>query len=289
MKHSKAQIIATIGPASDDIKTLKAMVEHQLDVARLNFSWGDQQVWKRHIDVVRKAEKEAGRRIPILVDLAGPRVQEKDGHTYDHRAVSAITDNDKKLIGFAVEHNVDYIGVSFVGGPSDIEECREIIANFSGKSDAAGNLDGAGQRGLDRSGRGKPKIIAKIERAIALQSLDEIIAAADGVMVARGDLGNEVPLEQIPFIQDRIIKKAKAAGKPVIVATQMMLSMMESPTPTRAEVTDVANAILEGADAVMLSEESAKGKYPVEAVTMMEKIVVEAEKHLGKKETINHL
>ena len=108
-------------------------------------------------------------------------------------------------------------------------------------------------------------------------------------MVARGDLGNEVPLEQIPFVQERIIKTAKQLGKPVIIATQMLLSMAENPTPTRAEVTDVTTAILEGADAVMLSEETSVGKYPVEAVTMMEKIVLEAEAHMGESARINPL
>jgi pyruvate kinase len=108
-------------------------------------------------------------------------------------------------------------------------------------------------------------------------------------MVARGDLGNEVPLEQIPFVQEMIVTKSKAAGKPVIVATQMLISMMENPAPTRAEVTDVEQAIMEGADAVMLSEETAKGKYPLEAVTMMEKIVLETEKHMAGKLNINPL
>jgi pyruvate kinase len=136
---------------------------------------------------------------------------------------------------------------------------------------------------------GRQMVIAKIERAIALLSLEQIIAEADAVMIARGDLGNEVPLEQIPFIQDRIIKKARKAGKPVIVATQMLLSMVENLTPSRAEVTDVATAILEGADAVMLSDETAKGKYPVETVIMMEKIIIEAEKHLSGSVTFNQL
>ncbi len=109
-------------------------------------------------------------------------------------------------------------------------------------------------------------------------------------MVARGDLGNEVPLEQIPFIQDKIVEKAKAAGKPVIVATQMMLSMTNNPLPERAEVTDVENAVFQGADAVMLSEETAEGKYPVESVAMMEKIILETERHMeGRGENLNLL
>jgi pyruvate kinase len=136
---------------------------------------------------------------------------------------------------------------------------------------------------------GNQKIIAKIERAVALESLGAIIAETDAVMVARGDLGNEVPLEQIPFVQERIIRESKLAGKPVITATQMLLSMVNSPVPTRAEVTDVTNAILEGSDAIMLSEESAIGKYPVEVIAMMERIAAEAEIHMQGKAIFNHL
>ncbi len=267
MRHSKAQIVATIGPASTHRDTLKAMVRHQMDVARLNFSWGDLKTKIQEIQIIRDVEKEYGRRIPIIVDLPGPRVQEKASHTYDRGAVSSITAQDEKFIRFAAEHNADYVAVSFVGGPEDIEKCRAIINECGGKQ----------------------KIIAKIERAVALESLDDIIAAADAVMVARGDLGNEVPLEKIPFIQETIIKKAKKAGKPVIVATGMLLSMVEHPFPSRAEVTDVENAIMEGSDAVMLSEETAKGKYPVEAVATMETIVLEAERHLQGRADFNHL
>ena len=267
MKKSKAQIVATIGPASEKPGVLKSMIEHQLGVVRMNFSWGDSPDRIRQINLVRQLEKECKCRIPIIIDLPGPRVQKKELHTYDHKAISSVTEHDEEFIGFAVEHGVEYVAVSFVGSEKDIEKCRDIINRLSGKQ----------------------KIIAKIERAIALESLDAIISVADAIMVARGDLGNEVPLEKIPFVQERIIRAAKAAGKPVITATQMLLSMVHEPTPTRAEVTDVANAILEGSDAVMLSEETAIGKYPVETVAMMEKIVLEAEKHMGGKETINFL
>lgn len=267
MKNSKAQIVATIGPTSENPSTLRAMIDHQLDVVRFNFSWGDLKLRTRQIELLRQLEKECGRKIPIIVDLSGPRVQEKEVHTYDHQASSPITNRDKESIQFAVENDVDYVAVSFVSGPQDIRQCREIITNFSGRQ----------------------KIIAKIERAVAVESLDQIISVTDAIMVARGDLGNEVPLEQIPFIQDRIIKKAKKAGKPVIVATQMLLSMVENPTPTRAEVTDVSNAIIQGSDAVMLSEETAIGKYPIEAVAMMEKIVIEAEKHMKNQSHLNPL
>jgi len=269
MIHSKAQIVATLGSVSDSTEKLKAMIEHQLDVVRLNFSWADLETRQRQIALVRQLEKECGRRIPIIEDLPGPRVQEGAEHTYDRKAasISALTDRDREFIKFGAGQKVDYLAVSFVGGPEDIEACKEAVKACGGTQ----------------------RIIAKIERKVALECIDEIIAVTDAVMVARGDLGNEIPLEAIPFAQDMIIKKSKAAGKPVITATQMMLTMVDNPIPTRAEVTDVANAILQGSDAVMLSEETARGKYPVETVAMMERIVLEAERHMGGRLAINPL
>jgi len=267
MKNPKAQIVATIGPVSSNEKTLRAMMERGLDVARLNFSWSDIKGHTAQIELVRKLERELNRRIAIIVDLPGPRVQEKEGHTYNHHIIHSITKRDEEFIQFAAEQGVEYVAVSFVGKADDITICRQLI----------------------EKNHGTQKIIAKIERKAALESLDEIIAAADAVMVARGDLGNEVPLEQIPFVQEKIVGKAKIAGKPVIVATQMMLSMVNNPTPERAEVTDVENAVFQGADAVMLSEESAEGKYPVESVAMMEKIILETERHMEGREKLNLL
>lgn len=163
---------------------------------------------------------------------------------------------------FGIEQNVDYVAMSFVGNAQDILKLRDE---------------------MKKNGKIIP-IIAKIERKIALDNIDEIIKTADAIMIARGDLGNEIPLEQIPFIEKDIIEKCKKAKKPVIVATQMMFSMTENPLPTRAEVTDVAYAIINGADAVMLSEESATGHHPLEAVEMMERGILEAERHLKKVE-----
>lgn len=266
-KCSRSQIVATIGPASENRDVLKAMIDHQLDVVRFNFSWSDTETRLKQINLVRELAKEAGRNIPVIVDLPGTRVENDQGHTYDSNALSSLTDNDKKSIQFAVENNVEYIALSFVGGPEDVVVLRKEIEGFSGKQ----------------------KIIAKIERKVALDSIDEIIAESDAIMVARGDLGNEIPLEQIPFAQESIIRKCKEVGRPVITATQMLLSMVESPTPERAEVTDVTNAILQGSDAVMLSEETATGKYPVEAVVMMEKIIIEAEQHENNLCDVNPL
>jgi pyruvate kinase len=130
---------------------------------------------------------------------------------------------------------------------------------------------------------GTQKVIAKIERKVAVERIDEIIAAADAIMIARGDLGNEIPLEEIPFVQRAILQKANDAHKPVITATQMMISMTEHDTPSRAEVSDVTDAILEGSDAVMLSEESASGKYPVQAIQMMKRIVLDTQQHMTNR------
>lgn len=178
--------------------------------------------------------------------------------------ISSLTEKDKKDIPFGVKHRVDYVALSFVRHASDVKELRAIL--LKAKSTA--------------------KIIAKIETQEAIDNIDAIIMEADGIMVARGDLAVEVPAENVPIYQKMIIKKCNAAGKPVIVATQMMESMIKSPVPTRAEVSDVANSVLDGADAVMLSEESALGEYPVEAVSMMSKVAEMAEKNYPYHEVL---
>ncbi|MGF1552220.1 MAG: pyruvate kinase [Paracoccaceae bacterium] len=167
----------------------------------------------------------------------------------------ALTDKDRKDLDFVLEHGVDWIALSFVQRPEDVFEARELI------------------------GSREVAIMVKIEKPAAVQRFDEILDACDGVMVARGDLGVEMDNADLPPIQKRLVRKCRAAAKPVVVATQMLESMIASPVPTRAEVTDVANAIYVGADAVMLSAECAAGQYPIEAVTMMNQIAekVEAE------------
>lgn len=255
MNCSKAQIVATIGPASAPREIMRQMIEHHMDVIRFNFSWADFDERKIQIHTIRELENELKVRVPILGDLSGPRIQEGSEHGYDADSISVITDHDRACIAFGVEQGLDYFALSFVGSAQDVEQCREIIHSYGGNQ----------------------RVIAKIERAEALKNLDEIIAAADGIMIARGDLGNEVPIEQIPFVQTEIIAAVKKSGKPVITATQMLTSMVSNPYPTRAEVTDVAYAILHGSDAVMLSEETSIGKYPVKAVAVMEKVIREAE------------
>jgi pyruvate kinase len=167
----------------------------------------------------------------------------------------AMTAENRADLVFAVENGVDYIAASFVRGRDDVREIRQVLTEH---------------------GASIP-IIAKIEAAVGVQNLDEIVAEADGTMVARGDLGVEIPLQEVPLTQKKIIRTTVMNGKPVITATQMLDSMRSSPLPTRAEVSDVANAILDGTSAVMLSNETAAGKYPVEAVRTMASLALEAE------------
>ena len=175
--------------------------------------------------------------------------------------ISAFTEKDRAALEFALGVGVDAVSQSFVERAADIEAVREAAAKL---------------------GR-QPFVIAKIERADALARYDEILAACDGIMVARGDLGVEVPIEKIAYTQKQLIAKANLAGKPVITATQMLESMVASRLPTRAEATDVANAILDGTDCVMLSGESAMGKFPEEAVTMLAKIAAFTETHRPRR------
>jgi pyruvate kinase len=171
--------------------------------------------------------------------------------------ISAFTERDRECLKFALAHGVDAVSQSFVESAADIQAVREAARSFGGD----------------------PFILAKIERSRALEHVDEILAVADGIMVARGDLGVEVPIEHIAILQKSLVNKAVRLGKPVIVATQMVESMTHNRQPTRAEATDVANAVLDGADCVMLSGESATGDFPVEAVGVLARITAATEPH----------
>lgn len=263
MRHSRAQIVATIGPASKNPKILRQMMKHQMDVARLNFSHGTYEEHAKYIHTIREAALQLKRHIPIIQDLSGPRVQGKTGHHVAVKIKNIITKKDIRDLEFGLSHNIDYVAMSYVGTAADVQGLRNLMRHL---------------------GLVKP-IIAKIERKIAVKNLNPIIKAADAIMIARGDLANEIEPGEIPFIEKIIIEKCKKAGKPVITATQMMLSMVSSPVPSRAEATDVAYAITLGSDAVMLSEESAIGKFPVKTIIAMERIIAIAEKHLGKRKT----
>ena len=204
-------------------------------------------------------------KVRLRVAAAGPErietIVEVGGRVSDHKGVNvpdvlvpipALTEKDKGDLAFALDQGADWIALSFVQRPEDLAEARALIGD-------------------------KAALMAKIEKPAAVERLDAILQLADAVMVARGDLGVELPPEGVPPLQNRIVAAARQLGKPVVVATQMLESMIHSPSPTRAEVSDVATAIYDGADAVMLSAESAAGDYPCEAVEMMDRIAVSAE------------
>jgi pyruvate kinase len=203
-----------------------------------------------------RIRERKGARVVARVVTGGTVSSRKGMNLPDSELPFEISAKDHADLRFAVKVGADYLAASYVGLPQDLDELRATLEELGG---------------------GEMPIIAKLERARALHHLDAIVAAADGVMVARGDLGVEVPLHKVPVLQKRIIDAARNHGKPVIVATQMLESMVERPRPTRAESTDVANAVLDGADALMLSAETAVGSHPVRTVRTMARIIREAE------------
>ena len=204
------------------------------------------------LEVVTADETDARCRI-----VYGGELGNHKGINLPDRSIDApiLSDKDRADLAFGMEQGVDWVALSFVRCAQDVRDTKDLIA---------------------AAGKDTP-LIAKIEKFEALEAIDEILAAADGLMVARGDLGVEIPLEQVPRAQKMLIAKANSVAKPVITATPMLNSMVENPRPTRAEVTDVANAILDGTDAIMLSEETAMGQYPVEAVRVMERVARDTE------------
>jgi len=330
----RTKIVCTIGPATFGKKKLQQLLRAGMDVARLNFSHGDQAQHAKTMADIRSLEKDLGRPIGVLQDLAGPKLRVGDlpggemelrpraevvvttaqspesdeiplplpaapkalkegarilladgsiqlrvvdttrtrircrvvvgGTLRSHQGVhlpdidlpiETVTDKDLDDLRFGLEHDVDWVAMSFIRSASDLEPLQDLIE----RADAS------------------PFLMAKIEQHSAIDNLEEIIAAADGIMVARGDLGIELPLDQVPLLQKSIITQCNLAGKPVVTATQMLESMVGNPRPTRAEVSDVANAVLDGTDAVMLSGETAIGKYPEEAVQVMARVAARAE------------
>ncbi len=183
---------------------------------------------------------------------------------YTNIKKGGLTPKDVKDVKFALKAGVDYIALSFVQTRADVERLREIIGKKS-----------------------KVKIISKIERAIALRNIDEIIRASDVVMIARGDLGIEIPIEELPIVQKYLVKFSHWHDKPAIIATQIMTSMVKNSHPTRAEICDIANAVLDGGDMVMLSDETTIGDYPFEAVRVLKKVVERTEKYIDKKNIID--
>src|SRR5712691_4570952 len=292
----RAKIICTIGPSCSTELALKDLMQAGMDVARLNFSHGSPQDHVRSIETLRRTAAGEGRTISItfkglaqevrpgsrvllsdgrielrVLDVKGEDIEcqiVNGGTLAEHQGINlpgaalsilALTEKDRKDLEFGLEHGVDMVALSFVRSAADVRSVKEIIAAH----------------------RQDVPVIAKLEKPQALDHLEEILEAADGVMVARGDLGVEMPPEKVPVIQKHVIRRAAEWRKPVIIATQMLESMIENPRPTRAEASDVANAIFDGTDAVMLSAETASGRYPREAVAMMSRIVVEAENNMA--------
>lgn len=344
----RTKIIATVGPVSNNKKTLSEIIKEGVNIIRVNFSHSTHNWFIEVERLVKEINKKQGKNVEIMLDLKGPRLRigelpekgvkllkgkeiifstsgcsfdsfnspgtysdclliedpflDKDiqvgdpifinnglielvttkvlekkiyakvitaGTVFSHKGVnlpntrlttSGLTKKDIEDVKFGIKQEVDYIALSFVQEKTDVEKLRKLI------------------------GDNNIRIVSKIERGIALNKIDEIIQVSDAIMVARGDLGTEIPIERVPIIQKQLINKANWHKKGSIVATQMITSMVDQNHPTRAEVSDIATAVFDGADAVMMSEETASGKYPVESVKVMVKIVKEAERHLyGRK------
>ena len=218
---------------------------------------------KKRLEVLEVKGKEIICKIIVGGEIKGKRgVNLPDSDL----SISALTEKDRTDLEFGIKNKVDFIALSFLRRPSDITELREIL----------------------EKAKCKAGIIAKIETPQAVSCIDEIIELVDGIMVARGDLAIEIPAEEVPLVQKMIIKKCNAAGKPVITATQMLESMIKSPVPTRAEVSDVANAILDGTDAIMLSEETTLGDFPLQAVEVMTRVAKHVESDFLHKQLLNH-
>ncbi len=338
------KILATLGPASSDMKIIEKLFVAGVDLFRINFSHGTVEDHKARVDIVRALEKKYDRPIGIVADLQGPkfRVGEfengkitlkkgqvirfdldkalgdktrvqlphpeviktldkgqhillddgkvrieiigkgkdwlegkvKAGTSLSNRKgfnlpgvtlpVPALTAKDKKDLESAIKLGVDWIAQSFVQTPQDAAEAKKLIA-------------------------GRAALMVKVEKPSAVECLGELLDICDGVMLARGDLGVEMPPEDVPGIQKQVVKKVRAAGKPVVVATQMLESMITSSTPTRAEASDVANAVYDGTDAVMLSAETAAGDYPIEAVKIMNRILEKVEQDETYKQMMDSL
>jgi pyruvate kinase len=332
----RTKIVATLGPASSDAKTLESMMEAGLDVVRMNFSHGTADEHEKRVNLVRAIARRVGRAVGVLVDLQGPKIRIgrfRDGRITLEAGARFVLDAERE-IGDVESVGLDYknlphdvrpgdtlllddgrivLGVSEVHGSRittlveqggvlsnnkginrrgggltapaltdkdmrDIETAAQLNADFLGISFPRSGSDIRWARELMRKAGGNSLIVAKIERAEAIEALDEILDASDAIMVARGDLAVEVGDAVIPALQKRMIRLAREKNKAVITATQMMESMISNPIPTRAEVSDVANAVLDGTDAVMLSAETAAGSYPVETVAAMARVCVEAEK-----------
>ena len=330
----RTKIVATIGPACQNLETLTRMVEAGLDVARLNFSHGNREMHAENAELVRRAATAAGRQVAILQDLPGPKIRigrlEDDIAELKPGEKLVLMCGANSVVGNGERMSVSWGGLASAVDPEDIIYLADgairlrvqTVREGDGEVETAVEIGGtvASRQGLNIPGstRGLPAVpeedldmlrfgesigvdlvalsfvrtaedvtsvrrhtrlplIAKIEKPQAVDSAEEIIRAADCVMVARGDLGIELPIEDVPILQKQLLRTAGKLARPAITATQMLDSMVNSSRPTRAEVADVANAILDGTDAVMLSQETAIGQYPVGAVAMMASVAEKTE------------
>ncbi len=336
----RTKIIATIGPASASREVIVRLAKAGASIFRLNFSHGDAEFFRRLIKDIRFVEKELGRPLSILQDLAGPKIRlgvlesgsievsrgellllgsnAPDGSEFPLLPLDNPALMDELLPGdilvladgglrFTVRERManelvllESLGTGIVTSRKGIalpgktlslpaltaKDCQDLLLGLELGVDAVAvsfvqsAADIRQVRALLRQEKSVIPVVAKLERRNAVNDLDAILEASDMIMVARGDLGVECALPELPALQKRIIRACNQVSKPVIVATQMLLSMVSSPSPTRAETTDVANAVLDGADCVMLSEETAMGAYPAETVEYMNKIASEAEAYL---------
>jgi len=240
----RTKIICTLGPASKSTDVIEGILKAGMDIARFNLAYGTLAEVGELIGKVRQLSPKLGLTTGILIDLPGLKHS-----TGDIREVFG------EHLQFALSQNATFIALSFISSAHQVKEVKKLLKEMD----------------ADIS------IIVKMEEARALKEIDAILGVCDGIMVARGDLGLQIKIEKVPLAQKQLVKKANQRGKPAIIATQMLESMVESPTPTRAEAADIANAVLDGTDALMLSEETAIGKYPVEATETMARIALEAE------------
>jgi pyruvate kinase len=304
----RTKIIATLGPATDDVQILSEMIGAGLDVARLNFSHGDHGAQGERLELLRKVAADSGRFVGVIGDLQGPKIRVR---RFEKSKVELSKGDDFFLDSALSENagNSDGVGVAYDGLHSDVDVADHKGINRRGGGLSAESLTEkdrvdirfAAESGMDfiavsfvrarklfKAAGGTGKVIAKIERVEALDCIDAIIDVADIIMVARGDLGVEMGYAELTGMQKRIIRLTRHNNKVAITATQMMESMINSPIPTRAEVSDVANAVMDGSDAVMLSAETAIGEYPVAVVTAMSDVCIGAEKHLLAKGRTTH-
>jgi len=366
------KIVATLGPASDELPTITEMIRAGVRVFRINFSHGSFDDYRRMLQRVREASQQTNIAVGVLGDLGGPKIRvgevveggvelrvgdvvefqrteirtdpslqarivfsttypelvdevqvgqplmlndgdvrlrcrEKAGEGDELRLICevedggvitsrkgvnlpdtelstpALTEKDLQCVDFAVEHDVDYLALSFVRRSADVRRLRDRLCQLGLPSRQPLGIDPPVTSPGDNQLRLPVPIISKIEKPQAVADIEAIIDASDGIMVARGDLGVELDLADVPVVQKRIIELCHDHGKPVIVATQMLESMIKSPLPTRAEVSDVANAIFDGADAVMLSGETAVGKWPIDAARMISRIAQRTNQHLQEQ------